>query len=136
MYNIFEYFMPSTVSRNSFEINEQIALNARGDELYVSNEYDAEETMMFEEFPASFTATTPGTYVLSQTTFAGKAIEEKIFVRIPAVESNIWKTEDALGNPYKEIDPVDYYNDLMKFIALAMVVILFIEWWLQNRENG
>ena len=135
MYNIFEYFMPATVNKNSFEINEEITLNARGKELYVSDQYSGEE-MIFETFPASFTATTPGTYELSQTTFAGKAITDKIFVKIPAVESNIWKTEDALGNPYKEIELVDYYNDLMKFIACAMVVILFIEWWLQNRENG
>ena len=128
--------MPSTVSSNSFEINEQITLNARGRELYVSNEYDPESLMVFESFPASFTATTPGTYTLSQTTFAGKPIEEKIFVRIPASESNIWKTEDALGNPFKEIEAIDYFNDLMKFVALAMVIILFIEWWLHNRENG
>ena len=136
LYNVFEYFMPSTVSSNSFEINEQITLNARGRELYVSNEYDPESLMVFESFPASFTATTPGTYTLSQTTFAGKPIEEKIFVRIPASESNIWKTEDALGNPFKEIEAIDYFNDLMKFVALAMVIILFIEWWLHNRENG
>ena len=136
MYNIFEYFMPSTVTKNAFEINEQITLNARGKELYISNGYSEEVIPPFETFPATFTATMPGTYELSQTTFAGKPIEEKIFVKVPASESNIWRTEDALGNPYKEIEPVDYYNDLMKFIALAMVTILFIEWWLQNRENG
>ena len=136
MYNMFEYFMPSTVDKNAFEINEKISLNARGKELYVANEYDTENMMTFSTFPASFTATLPGTYVLSQTTFAGKPIEDKIFVRIPASESNIWKTEDTLGNPYKEIEAVDYYNDLMKFIAFAMVAILFIEWWLHNRENG
>lgn len=136
MYNIFEYFMPSTVNSNSFEINEKITLNARGKTLYVSNEYDTENMMTFETFPASFTATTPGTYALSQTTFAGKPVEEKIFVRIPASESNIWETVDALGNPYKEIEAVDYYKDLIAFIALAMVAILFIEWWLHNHENG
>jgi hypothetical protein len=136
MYNMFEYFMPSTVDKNAFEVNEKIDLNARGKELYVSNEYDVENSMTFTEFPASFTATLPGTYLLSQTTFAGKPIEEKIFVRIPASESNIWTTVDALGNPYKELEAEDYYNDLMKFIAAAMVAILFIEWWLHNRENA
>ena len=135
MYNVFEYFMPATVTSNAFEVNEEIFFNARGQELYLSNEY-SEDEIVFEEFPASYKVTTPGTYLLSQTTFAGKLINEKIFVKIPASESNIWATEDALGNPYKEIEPEDYYNDLMIFIAAAMVAILFIEWWLQNRENG
>ena len=136
LYNVFEYFMPSTVSGNSFEINEKIALNARGRELYVSHEEGLMETVLYNSFPATLTVTLPGTYVLTQTTFSGKPVEEKIFVKIPAVESNIWKTEDALGNPYKDPDETDYYNDLMKYIALAMVAILFLEWWLQSRENA
>ena len=136
MYNVFEYFMPSTVIGNSFEVNEKISLNARGNELYVTNENTDDDTMIFETFPATMTLTLPGEYVLSQTTFAGKPIEEKIFVKIPASESNIWKTEDKLGNPYKDPEEEDYYNDLMKYIAAAMVAILFIEWWLQSRENS
>ena len=128
--------MPSTVSNNSFEVNEKITLNARGNELYVSNENGLMDTVMFDTFPAELQVTLPGTYTLTQTTFAGKPIEEKIFVRIPAAESNIFSTQDALGNPYKDPEETDYYNDLMKYIAIVMVAILFLEWWLQSRENS
>lgn len=135
MYNMFGYFMPSTTQKNSMEVNERFELNARGEELLVYRDGTSEEGTRFEEFPASMSVVLPGTYVLQQTTFAGKDITEYIYVKIPSKESNIWSAEEALDNPYKREDDNDYFDDLLLYIAAALVAILFLEWWLQSRDN-
>ena len=135
MYNIFGYFMPTTVSGNSFEVNEKVELNARGETLTVQREGSSEDGQTFTSFPASLQVTLPGTYSLKQTTFADKAITEYIYVRIPAEESNIWKTEDALKRPERTQDHIDYFEDLLFYVAITVAALLFIEWWLQSREN-
>ena len=135
MLNIWDYFFPSTVQKSAFEVNETISFKARGDELTVTREGSLEEEASFTSFPAKLEVNLPGTYVLQQETFTGKEITEYIYVRIPADESNIWKVEDALREPLKQTDDSGYFNDLLLYIAAAMVAILFIEWWLQSRDN-
>ncbi|MBO5240052.1 MAG: VWA domain-containing protein [Clostridia bacterium] len=135
MYNLFGYFLPSTVESSAFEVNEIITLNARADSLYVTREGSTDEEKIFNNFPATMQVALPGNYLLEQTTFTGKLVQERIFVKTPALESNVWRVEDALENPYKEEDDTDYYRDLLLYIAAAMVAILFVEWWLQSREN-
>ena len=133
MYNVFEYFFPATVEGNSFEVYESVLLNARGEELYVSR--GAETVNKFEQFPATLNVDLPGTYVLTQTTFFGESVSESIYVKIPAVESDIFKDADSLPDPFTEQEDEDFFEDLLLYIAAALVAILFLEWWLQSREN-
>jgi len=134
MYNIIKYYYPSTVNANSFEVNEKVQLNAREDELIVSYR---NETQTFREFPAVLDVDLPGTYTLTQNDVFNNSdnIEEKIYVRIPAVESNICYLADSLPEPYSKIDEKDYYDDLLLYIAAVLVAVLFIEWWLQSRDT-
>ncbi|MBQ4053393.1 MAG: VWA domain-containing protein [Clostridia bacterium] len=136
MYNIFEYFIPATVNGNAFEVDQNIQLNARGTELYVNRDGTSDEMLTFREFPATLNVSIPGSYIIQQSTFAGKDVTDKIYVRIPKQESNIWATVDALENPYKIVDDSNYYNDLLLYIAGAIVVVLFLEWWLQSRVSA
>ena len=135
MLNLFEYFFPSTVEKNAFEVNEVISFQSRGESLTVTRDGSSQEEAVFTEFPAKLEVDIPGTYVLEQETFTGKPVTEYIYVRIPAEESNIWKKEDALRAPVKTIDDSGHYNDLLLYIAATMVAILFIEWWLHSRDN-
>jgi len=134
MYNLFQYYYPSTVNGNAFEVNEKVQLNAREDELTVSYR---NETQTFTEFPAVLDVDLPGTYTLTQRdVFDGNnAIEEKIYVTIPATESNICYVGDSLPEPYNKVDEKDYFDDLLLYIAAFLVAILFIEWWLQSRDT-
>lgn len=134
MYSVFEYFMPSTVETSAFEVNELVKLNARGTELTVYRE-GASDVKIFDEFPTSMRVDIPGTYIMEQVTFAGKEITEYIYVKTPAAESNIWKEEDALDQPPQIVDNTKYNNDLLLYIAAAIVAVLFIEWWLKSREG-
>lgn len=131
--NMFDYFLPSTVSDYVFDVYDDISVNCRGSELNVS--YNGEVIKTFDKFPAVLTPEIIGTYVLTQETFGGKKIEDTIFVRIPSSECNIRKVEDSLKNPFIVHSYDDYYNDLLLYFAIALVSLLCIEWLLQMREN-
>lgn len=134
MYNMLEYFIPATVKGNSFETQQKFTLNCRGDKLSVTG-YNTD--LSFEEFPAELTMTVPGTYTLKQTTFSGKEVVEKIYVRMPMAESNITANEDTtLVGPYYEIDESEFYNDLLLWLACALVALIMLEWYLQHKESS
>ena len=61
---------------------------------------------------------------------------ENFFVTIPDIESNIVREEDTLTNPY--FPPVLESDnlDLVFYFALALVALMFIEWWLKSRETN
>ena len=134
-YNLFETWIPSTVTGSSFAVYEQVSLNARGDSLTVTSTSIGDSSIVFTEFPATLELDLPGTYTLSQTTDFGKQIEENIYVKIPSAESNIWSTEDTFRNPFLAETNDDYYEDIILYVAAAFVALLFVEWILQSREN-
>ena len=132
VYNVFEYFFPQTVKSSSFEVGERVELNARGEELMVEG-YGFEQT--FDTFPAYITANTPGSYTMTQTTFIGKEIIERIFVQIPKQECNIKRKGESLAEPYTVSDDSVFLQDLLVYLAAAVVLLLFIEWWLKGRDS-
>ena len=79
--------------------------------------------------------TIPGTYRLEQNTFSGATDDEYIYVRIPKNESNIWIVEDTFANPYSQDLNLDYYKDLLLYIAIILVSALFLEWLLHLKEE-
>lgn len=133
MYNMFEYFLPSTVNGNAFEAEDTINVNSRGSSLNVTG-YNTDLT--FTEFPAKLKLDLPGSYQISQTTFAGKSVTETIYVRMPMAESNVFAEEGALESPKYEIDESDYYRDLLLYLAAALVALILIEWFLQHKESS
>ncbi len=136
MYNLFQYYYPPTVNGNAFEVNEKVQLNARENWLNVEHDNSGAK-IEFLEFPAVLDVDVPGTYTLTQENVfePSKLIEEKIFVKIPSTESNICYLADTLPMPYNKIDETDYFDDLLLYIAAALVAVLFIEWWLQSRDT-
>jgi len=133
MYNMFEYFLPTTVNGNAFEAEDTINVNSRGSTLTVTG-YNTDIT--FSEFPGKLKLNLPGSYEITQTTFAGKTVSEKIYVRMPMAESNIFADAGALESPKYTIDESDYYSDLLLYLAAALVALIFIEWFLQHKENS
>lgn len=134
IYNIFEYFLPSTLTDYAFDVNDKVSLNARGNDLTVeSSTGKIKET--FEQFPAELVVTEYGTYTLVQTPMSGTPIEEQFFVKIPAAESNISKKLDEL---YEIIAPKKKKNDnldLLIYFAAALVALLFLERLLQSHDS-
>lgn len=133
--NIFQYFFPSTVQKNAFEVNETVALQARGEELIVTGGDNKEE--IFDQFPATLRVSIPGTYTLQQAVpFKTEDVIEKIFVKAPSSESDIFKEGETILNPYTIKEETKFFEDLLLYVAAALVALLFLEWFLAGRDNN
>ncbi|MBR2612837.1 MAG: hypothetical protein IKC72_07190, partial [Clostridia bacterium] len=132
MLNMVNHFFPVTTERFVCEAGDSLTLNARGETLDVAG---PGLNVTLEELPAEFTLRRPGTYTLTQYPISGTPVVENIYVRIPPEESNILSSEGVLENPYLYSDSDAMNTDLLFYIALAMVMLLFIEWWLKSREQ-
>jgi hypothetical protein len=130
--NALKYYFPTTVEGNVFEVGDSITLNARGETLEVTGPINATK---FTKFPASIDVSKPGTYTFTQLPMSGIPSIESVFVKIPNAESNINSEELQLVNPYFYEDDGAANVDLLFYLALAMVALLFIEWWLKSREQ-
>lgn len=133
IYNMFEYFSPSTFEGNVFDINEEISLNSRSDMLTVNG--GALNDLEIVEFPDTIKVSRPGVYTVTQVPISGEAVVESFYVKLPAEESNIYYEEDVLVNPaYYEVTETNDI-DLLLYFAIALVALLFAEWWLHSREQ-
>ena len=132
IYNIFNYFLPSTVNGYAFEIGETLTLNARGSELSITA--PESQTQYLNDLPYEYRVDSPGAYTLTQTLINGNSVTEHFFVKVPSLESNIANEVDSL--PLLHVKSKHEYadKDLLMYFAAAMFAILFIEWLLQARE--
>ena len=130
--NMLNYYVPSTVQDHLYEVDDIVTLNARGPELMIEGPENLKLTM--KNFPGTMHVTVPGSYTMTQTALSGEYVVENIYVKIPAVESNIRLVEDVLENPEIEYVEEDMDKDLVFYCALILVVLLFCEWLLQLKE--
>ena len=134
VYNMFNYFIPSTIDSNTFEIGDTVDLAARGTDLKV--EGNGFEYTMVDKKTDSITVTRPGTYTVTQTPMSGdELIIENFYVRIPTAESQITRQVEAI--PVADVDSevrVEF-EDLMFYFAIALVSFMSIEWILQIKKN-
>lgn len=131
LYNVFEYFLPSTISGYNYEIGDEVKLNSRAPFLELSG---PETQIHFESFPSNVVLTKPGTYTLTQLSMTGEYVVENFYAHIPSVESNITKEVAALPSLVYESEKEYDDFDLLIYFASVLVALLFVEWWLQSRE--
>ena len=134
IYNIFNHFMPSTLQSNAFEINEEISLNARAEELQVKSSNSNKFNEKFTSFPQTLVLTQPGSYTVTQTLLSGQIQTEQFFVKIPASESNICKVEDELDELIVPKKKAIENLDLLLYFAAALVALVILERWLQAQD--
>lgn len=132
MYNIMNYFAPQTLDGFVFDVNETVELNSRSDSL---NIVGPNMNTVAETFPHSMKLVNTGIYTATQELLSGDPLIENFYVKLPASESDIYLEIDTLSNPYfyQEMDASDI--DLLLYFAIALVALLFIEWWLKSREQ-
>lgn len=130
--NLFNYYIPATLTQNSFEVGETVTLNARGENLSVDSPAGKTD---FTELPASFVATLPGDYTVTQTNMSGAPIVDQFFVHIPNKESNISRNEERLPTLYSESTEKEANTDLIIWFASAALALLLVEWLLHSRET-
>ena len=74
MNNALAYFFPQTFSKYAYTVNDEVTLNARGSSLEVTSSGGEKQT--YSEFPASITASAPGTYTVVQSLLGDKTLIE------------------------------------------------------------
>jgi hypothetical protein len=132
VYNVVQHFAPQTFDNFVYDVGDTVTLNARTENLTVVGP-DINETVT--KFPKDLTLNSMGTYTVSQELLSGETLIESFYVKLDTLESNINTREDMLSNPYfyPETDTAD--TDLLLYFAIALVALLFIEWWLKSREQ-
>lgn len=133
MSNFISYYFPVTFESNMYDVYSTVEMNARGSNLKLFDVTN--ETISFETIPASYTAYEPGTYTVLQTLISGASQTEEFYVRIESSQSNIFCKEDVLTNPNVIKKDKFVYDDLLVYLAAAVIALLFIEWILQSREG-
>ena len=135
MYNIFEFYSPSTFrGGHVYDINDEITLTSRSNELQVLDENE-NIIARTEELNLTLKLTTPGVYMVSQTPIDGELQQEYFFVKTPTDECNINEVIDTLDRLYFAEAEEKADLDLLIYFALSLVALLFVEWWLQSREQ-
>lgn len=132
--NFIDYYFPVTLESNAYDVYDSVELNARGNNLKVFDSYN-KEWEPTDALSASFVAYEPGTYTVMQDLISGETQSEKFYVRIASSQSNIVNTEDVLTNPNVIKQDKFTYDDLLVYLAAAVVALLFIEWILQSRAG-
>lgn len=145
LYNMFAYFMPSTVTKVTeqngvtqeevgfmFEIGETVTLNARGPVLSLTGPNGEAE---YDVFPSTMVATAPGVYTLTQTLLSGETMTDSFYVKVAASESDTARIEDKIEGIVFTEGSQDNIQDLLLYFAIALSALLFIEWLLQIKEN-
>ena len=133
VYNLFNYYIPATLSSNTFEIGDTVEMTARGTELKVTGNG---QEIAFEGNTGSMQISAPGTYTVTQKPMQGEfLIIENFFAKVPSIESDVTKEVDAL--PYMNIERIHEvaYEDLLFYFAIALVAFMFAEWYLQTKKN-
>lgn len=134
MLDVFDYFFPSTISGNLFEVGDTVSFNSIA--LSMELTPPVGNMTIYNEFPASYYCATPGTYTLSQSLLSGRELTTRFYVKMPSAESNVARVEDVLFNPYSEQTSAAINGvDLVVYFAAALIALLFAEWWLQSRDQ-
>ena len=55
---------------------------------------------------------------------------------MPKEESDIFKKGVAIRDLNLEYDKDEFFEDLLFYIAIGLVSVAFIEWWLRNHKNA
>lgn len=132
-YNIFNEYLPATLSQSSYEVGDTVTMNARGENLSVSLPGGGEQN--FDETPATLVADTPGDYTVTQTVISGDPVVDQFFVHIPRSESNLAEYAEKLPDLYAATTEEEGNESLIIWFAIAALVLLTAEWLLHTREN-
>lgn len=134
MYNMFKHFIPSTFERYAYEVGETVNFTPRGINLSVRTP-DGKEYKYEQIKEDGIVVLSPGAYTTMQDSMRDEYVIEEFFVKVPNSESKITKQVDSLPELIGTDRLSHVFDDLLVYFAIALVVLLFIEWWLHSRQR-
>lgn len=133
LYNLINYYMPITLTKYAFELEDSTEVKCKGQTLYIESE--SGKSQKAEQFPYTVTFNETGTYTFT-TKFGYQKDDEvrKVFVRISPTESSLFEVVSLNMNIQNgEVTGV-VKKDLLVYFAAVIVALLFVEWWLQFKD--
>ena len=132
-FNLFDYYFPGIVSDFSTEVGGSVEVNSRGESISATG--PAEFSQEITEFPGEISFSLPGTYTFTGTTWYDQTLTAQVFVKMPAGESDIFKSREILAEPDKKLAEGEITSGLIIYFAAALVALAFAEWWLHMHEG-
>lgn len=131
MLNMYNYFLPQTLSSYSYDAGEDVAITARGSDLQISYKdvttpYENSATYVFDEI---------GTYTITQTLLSGEESTTSFFVGVPSSQCDFTIVIEEIAGLFELEKPETSYQDMLVWLALLLVVFLFLERWLFFKEE-
>lgn len=148
--NLFQYYFPAIVPASNVYVGETLDINVmseRLDLLYPAIDntirmnadevwsFVSESNKMGENFLLQYCFDLPGRYEINQRTYMARNLVENVFVAVPMMESDIFATSTMVA-PVAEKYEKEFFNDLLLYLAAALVFFLFVEWLLHVSENN
>ncbi len=134
MCNMIDFYMPVTLSQYCFEIGEKATVNCKGSSLLVQN-MRGETVSLLTEFPGEVPLDEIGTYTFTTRFSLNKEDEvRKAYVRTPVIESSLFRMEDLNFRIMNSEYVKEMGKDIFFWFAVSVVVLLFVEYWLQHRD--
>lgn len=131
VYNIFQYYLPSTFPQYVYDIYDTVELNSRVTEMEVVGPGVSETINVF---PSKLYLDSLGSYTITQILYNGKVVEN-FFVKVPNKECNIVEVIDVLPEPVMLTKLGEVFDDLLVYFAAILVALLLAEWFLQSRTS-
>lgn len=132
--NMIDYYMPTTLTQYCYEIGQKAQVNCKGSSLTVQN-MRGETVARLTEFPGEVPLDELGTYTFTTRFSIDKENEvRKAYVRTPVIESSIFRMEDLGFRIMNSEFTKNLGKDLFLWFAIAVVALLFVEYWLQHRD--
>lgn len=132
LYNVINYFLPLTLEKYDYSLNESARYNCKGASLEIMrDEIILSET---QTFPAEYKFTELGTYVFKTKSGLAKPDEiRKVYVHIPISESSLF----GISEIHTVLDNGELTGevgfDVFLYLAAAALVIMTAEWYAQFR---
>lgn len=142
--NMNKYCYPVMLDKNEFALGDTVTVSRLPDAEMINLTRPDKSTSVLLPLndPRPFTVTSPGLYKVTQELRIGRRkVEEsfRFYVHAPASESDTGLeggklfTADDIGAP--DIDEGVGAIEVWLYIAMALLVILMIEWWVYYREQ-
>ena len=130
LYNLVNYFMPVTLTSFDFELGDTTQFYCKGETIEVEHNG---QTQMFSQSPSQLLFNDVGTYTFTTTFGLEKADEvRRVYVHVPTKESKLFAQSDFRINlNSKQLDGEYKGQDFFIWLAVASLILMVVEWYLQ-----
>ena len=137
MHNLLEYSLTPVLDSLAYEVGDTITLNKVSGSVLtsVTANHPAAVAEHYVKLPVSFVAEEPGVYTVSGVLMDETVVENKYFVRYSSSESNLTAAGGVLPEFDTAASEVSYEKEITKWLVIALLVLLLVEYILQHREQ-